>query len=95
MKLIGKVLSAWLWQFLRALTQVGNTIIPPLDGTVGHADESMSARAFRAKRDGHLLGGLADFINWIFFWQDDHCKAAYESEYVRRLVPPEHRSKPE
>ena len=93
-KYVGKVIGAWFWQFLHALTQILNTMIPPLDGTVGYADESMSARAYRAKRDGHLLGWLAAVINGVFFWQDDHCKAAYESEYLRRMVPPEHRSKP-
>ena len=95
MKHVAKVFGAWFWQFLHALTQVGNTLIPPLDGTVGWADESMSARAFRAKRDGHRLGCLADVINWIFFWQDNHCKAAYLSEATRRQTPPEYRSKPE
>lgn len=93
-KKVWAVLCAWFWQFLHALTQILNTMIPPLDGTVGWADESMSARAFRAKRDGHLLGGLADVINWIFFWQDNHCKTAYESEYLRRMMAPEDRSKP-
>jgi hypothetical protein len=94
MKHVWGVLCAWLWQFLHALTQVGNTMIPPLDGTVGWADESMSARAHRAKRDGQLLGWLATGINWIFFWQEDHCKAAYESEAARRTKPPELRAKP-
>ena len=89
-----KVLSAWLRQFLHSLTQVGNTLIPPLDGTVGWADESMSARAFRAKRDGRLLGVLADVINLVFFWQENHCRSAYESEYLRRMMAPEDRSKP-
>lgn len=89
-----KVLSAWLWQFLRALTQVGNTMIPPLDGTVGWADESMSSRAFRAKRDGHQLGFMASVINCVFFWQQDHCKAAYLSEAARRQTAPEYRPKP-
>jgi len=94
MKHIWKVLSAWAWQFLHALTQVCNTMIPPLDGTVGWADESMSARAYRAKRDGRMLGLLATAINWVFFWQDDHCKTAYQSEALRRIVPPEKRLKP-
>lgn len=94
MKQVGKVLSAWFWQFLRALTQILNTMIPPLDGTVGWADESMSARAFRAKRDGHRLGFMASVINWIFFWQKDHCQAAYLSEALRRQTAPEYRPKP-
>ncbi|MFM8899163.1 MAG: hypothetical protein ACKOF9_04335 [Burkholderiales bacterium] len=89
-----RVLGAWAWQFLHALTQIANTMIPPLDGTVGWADESMSARAYRARRDGRVLGWLAVVINWFFFWQDDHCKAAYLSEHTRRLTAPEHRSKP-
>lgn len=94
MKKVWAVLCAWFWQLLLALTQILNTMIPPLDGTVGWADESMSARAFRAKRDGHRLGFMADIINWLFFWQEDHCKAAYLSEADRRVKPPEHRVKP-
>jgi hypothetical protein len=89
------ILRAWAWQFLHALTQVGNTMIPPLDGAVGWSDESMSARAYRAQRDGRVLGFLAKVINGLFFWQDDHCKSAYLSEAARRQTPPEYRSKPE
>ena len=26
------------------------------------------------------------FINALFFWQDDHCKAAWEADYARALL---------
>lgn len=88
------ILKAWLKQFLHALTQLINTTIPPLDGTVGWADESVSSRAHRAKTNGAILGFMENVINWIFFWEKDHCKSAYNSEALRRILPPESRSKP-
>lgn len=39
-----------------AFDQLLNALIPPLDGTVGYADETLSARAYRAHRDGKVLG---------------------------------------
>ena len=34
------------------------------------------------------------FINALFFWQDDHCKAAWQSDYERALLKV-HANKPE
>lgn len=35
-------------------------------------------------------GGLANVIDWFFFWDADHCRKAFESEQLRRFVPDEH-----
>lgn len=54
----------------------------------GEPDETLSAAAHRL----HLKGrsGWRNFINRIFFWQEDHCKDAYESEKSRRQLPKEY-----
>lgn len=54
----------------------------------GEPDETLSAAAHRL----HLKGrsGWRNFINRIFFWQEDHCKDAYESEKNRKQLPKEY-----
>lgn len=55
------------------------------------ADETFSAHVHR-----HYLRGkwkiLRKLINFLFFWQKDHCKEAYESELNRMQLPPELRN---
>ena len=64
---------------LIAFAQLCNAIIPPLDGTVSYADETLSARSYRAHRDGKILGKVfMPLIDMLFFWQGaGHCKNAY------------------
>lgn len=52
----------------------------------GTCDETLSSRAYRLKieRDRCIPYYL---INLIFFWQEDHCKEAYESEINRLHLP--------
>ena len=42
------------------------------DVTTTNPNESISARAYR------LDTALKPIINGIFFWQEDHCKSAYD-----------------
>lgn len=69
------------FQIAVALDQVVNTLLG------GWADETLSARAWR-----HKLDGSRSWPTWIidhlFFWQDDHCKTAWESELNRAHLPP-------
>lgn len=92
MKTIINLLIAWFIQVFIAADQLVNTLIPPLDGTIGHADETLSARCYRAHRDGKVLGKLfMPFINLLFFWQGpDHCKNAYIKEFERKNYPGEY-----
>lgn len=55
----------------------------------GEPDETLSAWAHRL----HLRGksGLRNFVNSLFFWQDDHCLDAYQSEVNRKQLPKEYR----
>ena len=67
-------------QVLIALDQLVNTFFG------GMADETMSSRAHRLKIErGRKVPSM--LINSVFFWQKDHCKAAYESELERAHLP--------
>ena len=71
------------FQIFVALDQLINTLIG------GFADETLSSRAHRRRLRGK--GGVAWVIDHIFFWQDEHCKTAYESELERAQLPVEFR----
>ena len=81
-------------QLFIAADQLLNALIPPIDGTVSWADETLSARAYRAHRDGKILGKLfMPAIDLLFFWQGPgHCKNAYISEFERKNFPDEYRA---
>ena len=46
-----QLLKEWGVQVFLALGQLANVLPPPIDGTVGYADETLSARSYRAHRD--------------------------------------------
>ena len=72
------------FQVLIAIDQLINTLIG------GYADETLSSRAYRHKKDGSR-SWPAWIIDHLFFWQCEHCKAAYESELKRTQLPVEFR----
>lgn len=56
----------------------------------GEPDETLSSRAYRlAMERGRTIP--MRIIDMIFFWQENHCKTAYESEMQRLHVPPQMR----
>ncbi len=59
----------------------------------GHPDETLSARCYRAHRDGNIMGKLfMPLIDLLFFWQGPgHCKNAYIKEFERKNYPDEYR----
>lgn len=87
------LIKEWGVQIFLALDQLANVLPPPLDGTVGYADETLSARCYRAHRDGKILGKLfMRPIDLLFFWQGPgHCKNAYIKEFDRQNYPSEYR----
>ena len=87
------LLRDWGVQVFLALDQLANVLIPPLDGTIGYADETLSARCYRAHRDGKILGKLfMPLIDLLFFWQGPgHCRNAYIKEFDRQNYPSEYR----
>ena len=66
------------------------------DGTISYADETLSARSYRAYRDGKIFGKLTmKPINLLFFWQGpDHCYKAYLKERARKNLPAEYQDDP-
>lgn len=72
------------FQVLVAIDQLFNTLF------CGYADETISSRAYRLYLKGEKKWAYK-VINALFFWQDDHCKEAYESEVDRMQYPPEFR----
>lgn len=89
-----KLLKEWGVQILLWLDQGANVLIPPLDGTIGYADETLSARCYRAHRDGKIFGRMfMPLIDLLFFWQGPgHCKNAYIKEFARQNYPSEYRT---
>jgi hypothetical protein len=88
------LLKAYGVQVFIAVDQLCNALIPPLDGTLSYADETLSARSYRAHRDGKLLGKLTmPIIDALFWWQGpEHCYHAYRKEIERKQYPAEYRS---
>lgn len=63
----------------------------------GYADETLSARSWRAYRDNKIFGKISmPIIDALFFWQKQpnhygHCRNAYLNELQKRGLPPEYR----
>jgi hypothetical protein len=91
-----KLFAAYLIQIALAVDQLLNALIPPLTGTLSYADETLSARCYRAWRDGRAWGRvLLPVIDFLFRWQtSEHCRKAYVKEQERRNLPPEYRINP-
>lgn len=79
-------------QLFIAVDQLANALIPPWGGTLSYADETLSARSYRAHRDGKLFGKLTMApIDLLFWWQGPgHCKNAWRKEHQRRSLPKEY-----
>ena len=73
------------FQILVAVDQLINALL------CGYADETLSARAYRHAEIKKDRCWPMRLIDALFFWQDGHCKQAYESEVTRAQLPPEER----
>ena len=71
-------------QVLIAIDQLVNALCR------GHADETLSARAWR-KRDVQPWQVLCPVIDRVFFFDPDHCRTSYEAELCRKHLPREYR----
>lgn len=50
----------------------------------GNPDETISSAAYRYERMGYRWGRWArKTIDFIFFWEPEHCRLSYESEIYR------------
>lgn len=72
------------------LINVGVSLTQLLNALAGgYPDESTSARAWRMERQGKPAGRiLRPLIDRLFFWQEGHCRRAYEAERARYHLPP-------
>jgi hypothetical protein len=69
----------WLLQVLIAIDQLANALLG------GWADETLSSHAHRRHPR------LARVIDALFWFDPEHCRAAFESERFRLQAPPESR----
>ena len=67
-------------QILIALDQLANAVC------AGHADETLSARAWR-KREVQPWKTLRPVIDGLFFFDPAHCRTSYEAERSRKHLP--------
>ena len=80
-----------LKQILIAIDQLFNTLF------FGWADETLSSKCYRLKRDG-VRNWPCNLIDTLFFWDRDkstgkrHCELSYLSEIERNQLPPEMRA---
>jgi len=77
----------YLHQLAVAIDQVLNALLG------GWADETLSARAYRLSKNSYRWVLVRSFIDLVFFFENNHCAVAYESEQERRHLPVEYRSR--
>ena len=79
-------------QFLIALDQVVNTVIPARDEGFGKADETLSARMWRL-RDRPAWGSALVIVDSVFavFGDRDHCYNSWLGELERHQLPESYR----
>lgn len=63
------------------IDQLINTILG------GWADETLSSRCWRKRAYPGWKRAL-HIVDALFFWQEAHCREAYESEWNRNQLPP-------
>ncbi len=78
-------LKDYFIDILIAFDQLINTLLG------GYPDETISANCYRKKDDFWGWWLAYRFVNLLFFWQEDHCKIAYESEEYNLHLPREYR----
>jgi len=70
----------YLINLLIGIDQLANVVF------AGRPDETISSRAHRLRhRPFWALARRG--INWLFFWQEDHCQKAWMREMQRRHFP--------
>jgi hypothetical protein len=80
MKKLGHILKELLAGISHTMSAMLNTIV-----FGGDMFTSTSARA-HLEQDHPAWANRRKFINALFFWQEDHCKLAWETDYRRALT---------
>lgn len=76
-------------QFLIALDRLINTLIPASGEGVGKADETISARTWRL-RERRTWNVARIVIDFLFFFDKNHCEKSYLSDVNRKQLPTEY-----
>ena len=76
-------------QILIAFDQMLNAFVYIKGDGFGFADETLSARAWRLREQSPYPYRI---INGLFFWQENHCKEAYDSEVNNKQLPADYRT---
>ena len=76
-----------LKQLAIAVDQLLNVLICLVVNRQAWADETMSAHAYRLELE-HGRTWARKLIDGILWFDKDHCKESYESEILRRQLPP-------
>lgn len=74
-------MNRYFLHLLISIDQVATTLIG------GWPDETLSSYAHRKYVQGKPGGFMRNVINRLFFWQKDHCLAAYLEEVKRLQFP--------
>ena len=72
---------SYLHQLAIAVDQLLNTLL------AGHADETLSARAWRMSEKKRRWEIARRIIDGLFFWQKNHCYQSYLNELERGHRP--------
>ena len=70
-----------LKQVLLSFDQLVNVVC------AGYADETLSARAYRNREKTRYWAFWYAVFNKMFFWQNNHCRGAYNDEVIRKHYP--------
>ena len=82
-----KTLLHNLKQLLICLDQLANVLIGLVGNRKAWADETMSAHAWRMQLE-HNRTWARKLIDALFWFDKNHCKESYESEVLKRQLPP-------
>ena len=74
-------------QLLICVDQLANVLIGLCGNRKAWADETMSAHAHRLELE-HGRSWARKLIDALFWFDKNHCKESYESEVLKRQLPP-------
>ena len=74
---------SYLLRVLVALDQLVTALLG------GWPDETLSSYAWRLEKQGKPFGFTRKVIDFVFFWDEDHCYKAMLAERWRLQTPPE------
>ena len=82
-----KTLLHNLKQLAICLDQLANVLIGLVGNNMAWSDETLSARAHRLELE-RGRSWARKLIDALFWFDKNHCKESYESEVLKRQLPP-------